>query len=178
MEKGILHIQLVNRPRARESKRENGAHSSRLHHWTEGLIIVHTRPLGATSENLASLLALQRTIRPTLMRPDPLASDHIATRRARHEVPRLVGKKSPVLLFHRATPVRIRQDLTDGRGNRRDPRLSLGGGERRQLKDSSRLLSHHGMNMSMSPMNDRRVVHGGLHTRATRWRWRRWWRWR
>jgi len=29
----------------RERKREDRAHSSRLHHWIEGLIIVHTRPL-------------------------------------------------------------------------------------------------------------------------------------
>ena len=50
------------------------------------------------------------------------ASHHIATRRTRHEVPRLVGKKSRVL-FHRATPVRIRQGVADRGGYRRDPQL-------------------------------------------------------
>src|SRR6185436_12507202 len=110
MKEGILRIQLVHRPRARERKREDRAHSSRLHHWTEDLIIVHTRPLGKPPENPASLVALQCAVSPTLMRPDPLANHHIATRRTRHEVPRLVGEKSRVLLFHRATPMRIRQD--------------------------------------------------------------------
>src|SRR6185312_2345047 len=101
MKKRILHIQLVHRPRARERKREDRVHSSRLHHWTEGLIIVHTRPLGEPSENPVSLVALQCAVSPTLMRTDPLASHHIATRWTRHEVPCLVGKKSRVLLFHR-----------------------------------------------------------------------------
>src|SRR6185295_17002669 len=99
-----LHVQLVYRPRARKRNREDRVHSSGLHHWTEGLIIVHARPLSEPSENPASLVALQCAISSTLMRPDPLASHHIATRRTWHEVPRLVGKKSRVLLFHRATP--------------------------------------------------------------------------
>src|SRR6185312_15440565 len=133
MKKHILDIQLVHRPRARERKREDHAHSSRLHHWTEGLIIVHIRPLGETSENPASLVALQCAVSPTLMRPDSLACDHIATRRMRHEVPRLVSKKSRVLLFHRATPVRIRQGIADGGRYRRDPWFPLGGGQSRDL---------------------------------------------
>src|SRR6185369_8803660 len=99
MKKRILHIELVHRPRARERKREDRAHSSRLHHWAEGFIIVHTRSLSESAENPASLVALQCAISLTLMRPDPLASHHIATRRMRHEVPRLVGKESRVLLF-------------------------------------------------------------------------------
>ena len=94
-------------------------HRSGFHHWTEGLIIVHTRPLGETPENPASHVALQCAVSPTLMRPDPLACDHIATRRTRHEVPRLVGEKSRVLLFHRATPVRVRQGVADRGGYRR-----------------------------------------------------------
>ena len=76
--------------------REDRAHSSRLHHWAEGLIIVHTRPLSETPENPAILVALQCAVSPTLVRPDPLGGDHIATRRTRHEVPRLVGKESRV----------------------------------------------------------------------------------
>src|SRR6185312_9188004 len=113
MKKRILHIQLVHRPRAKERKREYRAHSSRLHHWTEGLIIVHTRPLVKTPENPVSLIALKCAVSPTLMCPDPLAGDHIATRQTRHEVPHLVSKKSRVLLFDRATPVRIRQGVAD-----------------------------------------------------------------
>jgi hypothetical protein len=59
MEKCILDIQLVHWPGARERKRENRAHYSRLDHWTEGLIIVDTRSLGEAPKNPASLVVLQ-----------------------------------------------------------------------------------------------------------------------
>ena len=157
MKKCILHIQLVHRPRARESEREDRTHCSRFHNWTESLIIVHTMSLGETPKNPASLVVIQCAISPTLMRPDPLASHHIATRRTRYEVPRLVGKKSRVLLFHRTTPVRVRQGVADRGGYRRDPRLSLGGGESHGLR--SHPPSHHGMDMPRIPMDDWRVVH-------------------
>ena len=94
-----------------------------------------------------------------------------ATRRTRHEVPRLVGKKRCILLFHRTTPVRIRQGVADRGGYRRDPQLSLDGGESHGLR--SHPSSHHGMSMTRVPMDDGRVVHLRLDTRAIRWRWRR-----
>ena len=53
-------------------------HRSGLHHWIEGLIIVHTRPLGEIPENPASLVVLQCAVSPTLVRPDPLACDHVS----------------------------------------------------------------------------------------------------
>ena len=105
------------------------------------------------------------------MRPDPLASHHIATRRTRHEVPRLVGKKSRVLLFHRATPVRIRQGVADRGGYQRDPRLALGGGESRGLRRHPP--SQHGMNMPRIPMDNGRLVHLRLCSRGSRRRRRR-----
>jgi hypothetical protein len=46
---------------------------------------------GESSEPYTSLSS-------TLVFPDPLARHHIATRRTRHKVPRLVGKKSLLLL--------------------------------------------------------------------------------
>jgi hypothetical protein len=176
MEKCILHIQLMHRPGARESKRENCADSSQLHHRTECLIIVHTRSLSKTLKNPASLVALQSTINLTLMRLDPLTSHHIVTRRSRHEVPRLVSRKSFVLLFHHTTPVRICQGLTDRGQYWGDLRLSLGGEESRGPKNPSRLPNHHGMSMMRILMEDRRVVHHRLPTRVPRWR--QWWRWR
>src|SRR5579871_115846 len=160
----------MHRPRARQGEREDCAHSSRLDHGTEGLIIVHTRALGEAPEDPASLVALQGTIRPALMRPDPLAGHHIAARRTRHEVPRLVGKKSRILLFHRTMPVRIRQGIVDRGGYWRDPRLALGGEESLRPKNAGRPPSYHGMNMVRVPMENRRVVHGA---RVRWWRWRR-----
>ena len=89
------------------------------------------------------------------MRPDPLASHHIATKRMRHEVPCLVSK-SRILLFHRSTPVRIRQGVADRGGYRRESRLSLGGGESRGLRRHPP--SHHGMYMpSLGSRGSRRM---------------------
>jgi len=115
-----------------------------------------------------SLVAIQVTISTPLTCPDPLANDHVAIRRAWYEIPRLVGKKSRVLLFHRATPMRIRQGVTDGGGYRRDALVSRSGREGRGPKNASRPPRHHGMNMSRIPMEDVRVVHRWLGVRASR----------
>jgi hypothetical protein len=45
MEKSILNAQLVDRPRPRESQRQNCADSGRLNHGAEGPIIVNARAL-------------------------------------------------------------------------------------------------------------------------------------
>jgi hypothetical protein len=129
MKKCILHFELVHRPRPRERQRENSAHCSRLHHWTESLIIVHSGMLSEPPKDPTRLVALQSTISTALDCPNPLAGDHIATRQTWHKVPSLVGRKSSVLLFHRTKPVRICQSLTDRRRDRRKPWLPLGGGE-------------------------------------------------
>jgi hypothetical protein len=77
----------------RESQRENCAHCSRLHHWTESLVIVHIGMLSEPPKDPTRLVALQSTINTTLDCPNPLAGHHIATRRTWHKVPSLVGKK-------------------------------------------------------------------------------------
>jgi hypothetical protein len=77
MQEGILDIQLMHGPRASECKGEHRADCSRLHHWTESLIIVNTRPLSETPENPTSLVPLESAISPALVCPDPLAGDDI-----------------------------------------------------------------------------------------------------
>jgi hypothetical protein len=119
MKKCILNIELVHWPRARESQKDNSAHCSRLHHWTRSLIIVHTRTLSEPPNDPTRLIALQSNISPSFDRPNPLASHHIATRKTRHKVPSLVGKKASILLFHRMTPVRICQPHEPTSGSER-----------------------------------------------------------
>jgi hypothetical protein len=175
MKKCILDIELVHGLRPRESQRENCPHCSRLHHWTESLVIVHTGTLSEPPKDPTCLVAFQSTISTPLDCPDPLADHHIATRWTWHKVPSLVDEKSFVLLFHRVTPVWIGQSLTNRRRDRRKPRLPLGGGEGPRPKNPDCLPGHHGMGVTRIPMDDRRVVHGQLHPRAMwgRWQWRR-----
>jgi hypothetical protein len=87
MKKCILDIELMHGPRPRESQRENCPHYSRIHHWTEGLVIVHTGTLSEPLKDPTRLVALQSTISTPLDGPDPLAGHHIATRRTWHKVP-------------------------------------------------------------------------------------------
>jgi hypothetical protein len=83
MQKGVLHIEPVDGP----SAREHGVNSSRLHHMTKGLIKVHTRSLGKTMENPARLVPLEGAIRLKLVLEDPLASDDVGPRGPRHKIP-------------------------------------------------------------------------------------------
>jgi hypothetical protein len=90
VEEGILHIELVNRPTARESQGEHCADGSRLHHWTECLIEVNTGPLGETSKNPSGLVPLKGAIRLEFVLEDPLAGDNIGPRRTGHKIPCVV----------------------------------------------------------------------------------------
>jgi hypothetical protein len=173
MKKCILYIELVHGPRPRESQRDNSTHYSRLHHWTESLIIVHTRTLSEPPKDPKRLVTLQSTISTTIDCPNPLVGHYIATQRTRHKVPSLDCKKSSIIFFHRRTPVRICQSLTNRCRDQRKSRLPISGEESPRPKNLGHLPSHHGMGVVRIPMDDRWVVHDRLHLRATRWRWRR-----
>ena len=80
---------------------------SRLHHWAESLVVVDTGALSEALENPASLVSLESAVSPALVSPDPLAGDDAGARRTGHEIPRLVGEERRVLLFHRASPMRV-----------------------------------------------------------------------
>ena len=77
MEKGILHIKLVNRPGARQSQSENHPDGGWLDNWTEGFIVVNAWPLCEPAEDLASFVAVKRTIGLELVAKDPLAGDEV-----------------------------------------------------------------------------------------------------
>ena len=83
MEEGILNVQLVNGPPARERQGQNCANGRWLDHKTKSLIEVHTWALSEPAKNPASLVPLQRTISLELVLVDPLAGDQIGARRPR-----------------------------------------------------------------------------------------------
>ena len=123
MEEGILDVQLMHGPAARESQREHRADGGRLHHRAEGLVIVDTGPLSKALEKPVSLVTLKSAVSPALVGPDPLGGDDVGARRTRDKIPSLVGEEGRVLLFHRSAPVRVQQSLVDGRGYRGDLRV-------------------------------------------------------
>ena len=159
VQKSILHIQLVHRPRASKGQREHCADGHRLHHRTEGLIVVNPGALSETPENPTSLVPLKGAINPPLVSPEPLAGDDVGARWTRHQIPSLVGEKRRVLLFYRAAPVRVQQGGADGRGYRRDLRDAGHRCKSPGLQGSSRVPRHHRVDMTRVAVKKRRVVH-------------------
>ena len=106
-----------------------------------------------------SLVLLKGAINPSLVSPDPLAGDDVGAGRTRHQILSLVSEERHVLLFHRATLVRVQQGGADGRGYRRDLRVA---GHRRKSpgpQGTSRLPRHHRVDMARVAVKKRRVVH-------------------
>jgi len=75
MKKGILHIELVNRPPAGQSQGEHCADGCRLHDGTKRLIKVNTRSLSEATKDPSGLIPLKGAIRPKLVLKNPLACD-------------------------------------------------------------------------------------------------------
>jgi len=78
MKKGVLHVKLVDWPRARGSNAENDANGGRLDNWTEGLIIVDVVLLRETPDNPTSLVPSKQTISIILVLENPLAVTMLA----------------------------------------------------------------------------------------------------
>ena len=114
MKKGILHIELVDGPAARESQGKHRANSSRLHHGTECLIKVHTKPLGKAAENPARLVPFEGAIRLKLVLEDPLVGDDVGPRGSRHEIPSVILQQGTVFLFHCSSPHGVGKSATEG----------------------------------------------------------------
>ena len=86
MQKSILDVELMNRPAPRESQREHCVNSGWLHHRTESLREIHTRPLGKTTKNLVHHIPFERPVRPELVLEDPLPGDNVGPSRTRHKI--------------------------------------------------------------------------------------------
>jgi len=119
VQEGVLHVQLMNRPAARECQREHGTNCGRLDNWTEGLVEVHAWALGEAAEDPARLVPFQSSICMELVLEDPLAGDDVGERRARNKIPSLVRQQSVVLSFHSSPPIGIGEGAAEGLRDRR-----------------------------------------------------------
>jgi hypothetical protein len=114
MQEGILHVQLINRPAARECQREHCVNSARLDNRTEGLVEIHAWALGEATKDPARLVPLQGSISIELVLEYLLASDDVGARRARNKIPSLVRQQSVVLGFHSSLPIGISEGAAEG----------------------------------------------------------------
>jgi hypothetical protein len=104
MQEGVLDVELVNWPGPSKGQREHRADGGWLHNRAKGLIVVDSGALSEAPKDPASLVPLQGTIGPPLVRLDPLDDDDVCAGQTGHQIPRLVGDERRVLL-HCPTPV-------------------------------------------------------------------------
>ena len=119
VQEGVLHVQFMNRPAARECQREHGTNCGRLDNWTEGLVEVHAWALGEVAEDPARLVPFQSNISMELVLEDPLAGDDVGERRARNKIPSLVRLHSVMLGFHSSPPIGIGEGAVEDLRDRR-----------------------------------------------------------
>ena len=107
MQESIRHIELVNRPSARNSELENSANRARFNNRGKCVGEVHARALPKTLNHPASFIALESAIRTSLVPKDPLARDDVGTGRPRDKLPGTVPLERIELFLHCSEPMRI-----------------------------------------------------------------------
>ncbi|KAM0009711.1 hypothetical protein Hdeb2414_s0086g00784421 [Helianthus debilis subsp. tardiflorus] len=172
MKKGIVDVNLPNRPPTRESNRKNNPNSGRFDHWTKCLSIVNTLSLVKTLCYKPCLVATHRTIRISFNPVDPLATNNVGTSGSRNQTPRLVGIQGIHLNTHRIPPNRPLLSLT------KRTRLcggSSSGMKHHMIRKLSRLASMvtRTSNHRMHNRRGRRRRRRGRRRRGGRWRRRR-----
>jgi hypothetical protein len=105
LEEGVVDIQLMNRPEARERQRQYGSDSGRFHNRAESLSEVDAWSLSESPNNPPALVPFQSAISFELMFENPFASDHITSRWPWKKIASLVGEKGRVLSLHCLTPI-------------------------------------------------------------------------
>jgi hypothetical protein len=99
MEKGVFHIELLNRPGVRCGESEHHADSSRFHNRAESLVVVHLRALSEAPKNPASLVAVESPIREELVCEDSLADDDVGATGLGNKFPCPIAHQCLILLY-------------------------------------------------------------------------------
>lgn len=107
MQKGIAHIQLLQRPTVRHCKSQKQSHCSWLNHRTKGFFIVQTILLKESPSYQPSLIPSYSTITVPFQLINPFASHNILIRRWRNKWPSLLLEKWVKLKIHSSNPLRI-----------------------------------------------------------------------
>ena len=141
VKKGVLHVQLMDRPGARSGDAEDDPDGGRFDNRAERLVVVDAVPLRKTTNDPPGLMASQGAVSTILVLEDPLAGDHISAQGARHEIPSVVLQKGSMFLFHSSAPVWVGKRATEGLGHW----TQLGGGEERRYSETALRARGHGV---------------------------------
>jgi hypothetical protein len=111
-EEGVLHIELLNRPIARDNNSEHCSNSGRFHNRAESLVVVDHEALSETPEDLASLVAIKGPIDTKLVREDPLAGDDVGATGPGDNLPGPIAHQGPVLVLHSQSSIGVSKRST------------------------------------------------------------------
>jgi hypothetical protein len=116
IKKGVLDIQLRDRPLTDRGNSEKGPNSGHMSNWSKCLLIVNAILLLKATSHKASLVALKRAIGASFDLVYPLASDRSDMKWFRNKIPSASALKSSNLLSHSVLPLRVSNSLPVGRG--------------------------------------------------------------
>jgi hypothetical protein len=109
VKKGILHVQLVDRPSAGDVNAENSPNGGLFDHRTEGLVVVNAFSLREAADHPAGLVTSEGPIGMEFVPENPLARHNVRARGARNKMPGVVVDECLVLIHHHSPPVGIGQ---------------------------------------------------------------------
>jgi hypothetical protein len=158
VEEGILDVELMDRQVPRAGEGEDDSNGDELDDEAEGLVVVHSGPLGETPKDPTGFVAVEGDVRGQLVAKEPLAGD---------QVPGVVSHQGRVLLLHSAMPVGVGKGSANGGGDRGGVRRS---GSRVSRQDQSVdgaentdcVTGHHRVDVPGGAVDGDRVVHGRL----------------
>uniref|UniRef100_A0A0A9A781 Uncharacterized protein n=1 Tax=Arundo donax TaxID=35708 RepID=A0A0A9A781_ARUDO len=122
VKKGVLHVQLSNRPGTGSGDAQNSSNSRWFDHRAEGLVIVDAVLLGEAADHPARLMASKSTIGVVLMLEDPLSGNDVGASGPRDKAPGAIVDQCLVLVSHGRPPVGVRQPTAVIRRNWRRSR--------------------------------------------------------
>jgi hypothetical protein len=112
----VLHIELVDRPAARECQGEDCPDRSWLDHWSKSLIVVDPGLPSKPAKDPTGFVSLQGPINVELVPENPLPGDDVVVGWLLYQFPSVIGQQGAVLFPHGAAPVRISKSVPNRRG--------------------------------------------------------------
>ena len=94
MKKGIVDVELMNRPMTRCSELKDNTNRDGFHNRRKGLREINAGTLCEAMNNPTGLVPVQRAIRKELMPKYPLASNDVSSRGTRNQRPSPVGARA------------------------------------------------------------------------------------
>jgi hypothetical protein len=113
VEKGVLHIELLNRPCVRCGESEHHVDGGWFHNWAESHVAVRPGVLSEALENPTSLVVVESPTGEVLVCEDPLVGDGVGATGPGNKFSCPIVHQGHILHLHSRAPVQIGKGSTD-----------------------------------------------------------------